>query len=194
MNRTMVNPAGKNSRGITPFLFGLGGLLGIGIVAGSVKKEFARKQEIIFEQKEIIRQQRETIQQQQEQIQKQQEHLQRQKEQEERSRSFDEKLKGKSIQEIVGAPDDIVIKKDGTVIKGQATREKPYGELTVYISNTGKKYHKCNFCRNINGMVSANKLDAISKGYRACDLCIGKNELLPTWYKSIPRVIRALEE
>ena len=46
-------------------------------------------------------------------------------------------------------------------------------DLTVYITKTGKKYHKAS-CRHLRSSIPINLSDAESRGYTACSVCGGK--------------------
>ena len=57
------------------------------------------------------------------------------------------------------------------LLAGQATRISDTKNETVYITRTGKKFHR-DGCRNLNhSRIPIKRSDAISKGYQACKVC-----------------------
>ena len=83
-------------------------------------------------------------------IRKQEEYERIKREKEERKKYYEDNYKGKSIEEIVGAPEGITIDdNNGKVTKGLVTDEKPYGDLTVFITYSGEKYHTDRQCRGL---------------------------------------------
>lgn len=129
-----------------------------------------------------------------EDIKREKERIHQRQEYEARKKFYEENHKGKSIQEIVGAPSGVTINKDGSVISGSETEEKPYGELTVFVSRSGIRYHTNRHCNGAYIKYPVNKYAALSKGYTACRICGGNPESIPEWYTKIPPVIKSLEE
>ena len=127
-------------------------------------------------------------------LKREKERIHQRQEYEVRKKFYEENYKGKSIQDIVGAPSGVTIKKDGSVISGSETEENPYGELTVFVSRSGVRYHTNRHCNGAYIKYPVNKYAALSKGYTACRICGGNNESIPEWYTKIPQVLKALEE
>ncbi len=129
-------------------------------------------------------------------LEEQKNQIRRQEEYEARKRYYEENYKGKSIHDIVGAPIDVSIDSHGGVVQGLATKEKPYGELTVYVSSSGYRYHKNPRCGSAYGLLPVNKYHAMLRGYSACGRCMSKAERLPVpdWYRRIPQVLSSFEE
>ena len=157
----------KKSGSLLPILFGIGGLASVWVAYHAIKDSNERKKELLRQQQEY----------------------------EARKQYYEENYKGRRIEEIVGAPEGVVIERDGKVIKGISTSERPYGELTVFISYSGSKYHQNPNCRGTCNMIPVNKYAAISHGYTVCSLCGKEQEfMVPDWYTKIPQVKSYKEE
>ncbi len=120
--------------------------------------------------------------------------ISRQQEYEARKKNYEENYKGRSIREIIGAPDDISIDRNGKVVRGTATKQEPYGDLTVFISYSGQRYHRSYSCRKSYGVVPVNIYDAVIHGYSPCYYCGGAPIRVPEWYLKIHGVIRVFDE
>lgn len=102
----------------------------------------------------------------------------------------------RNLHDIVDAPKSVEIKQDGTVTKGEVRYDKKYGDLTVFVSPSGKKYHKKRSCGSSYSKTQINIYDAILQGYSACKTCCSKEHdtEVPYWYKKIPEVLRDIKE
>ena len=163
----VTNTPPSSNENNSVIVLGVGGIIGAWMAVGGTRAAINRKKELLLRKQEY----------------------------EARKKLYEESYKGRSIREIVKAPEDVVIDRNGITAIGAVTIEKPYGDLTVYVSYSGKRYHKNKGCRNAYGMTPINEYDAVLRGYTSCRLCAGNNGVeVPELYKKIPSVIRILDE
>lgn len=84
-----------------------------------------------------------------------------------------------------GIPTDVSLNLSCTPVKGSATSNRPFGEYTVYITKSGKKYHcKYQCC----GAKTPVHLFQLPKGLLPCSNCVPvhiRNAQVPDWYLQI---------
>ena len=82
-------------------------------------------------------------------------------------------------------PHDVVLNLSCTPIKGRSSKDRPFGEYTVYTTANGKKYHYKYKCCNATNPVHLFK---IPYGLTACSNCVPqhiRNNRSPSWYLAI---------
>lgn len=121
---------------------------------------------------------------------------QKRQEKEQRRLYYEKYCKGREVHEIVNAPEAIIITKKGEIFDQTGTTEKPFGDRTIYVTISGKKYHSKrrhgdNYFERIG-----HEYVAISHGYSPCKICYSSyyEVELPEWFKEIPKVVNTIRE
>ena len=95
-----------------------------------------------------------------------------------------EKYRIHSLHEWTGAPNDIHFTQNGKIYKGIYSEKYPYGELTVFVSSTGNRFHKKYVCGTGVACEAFCIYDVWQYGYSPCQRC-AKNIVyskVPEWY------------
>lgn len=82
-------------------------------------------------------------------------------------------------------PSDVVLLHYCIPIKGVASKEKPYGSYTVFVSAGGKRYHARRGCSNASTPIHFFERE---KGLAPCSLCVKPGiypDKAPDWYQQI---------
>lgn len=93
-----------------------------------------------------------------------------------------------------GIPADVTLNLTCTPVKGKTSVNRPYGDYTVYITQSGKKYHcKYQCC----GAKTPAHLFRIPNGIAPCSNCVPisvRKEQVPDWYLQIvnPKQVQSL--
>lgn len=91
---------------------------------------------------------------------------------------FIKELSGQSIRDFCKVPKNISFTKDNLP---KDNNDRIYGSYTVYISQSGTKYHRKCGCSSAN--IPYHFFRVQSKGYAPCARCCPPNGDLPQWYR-----------
>lgn len=84
--------------------------------------------------------------------------------------------------QIPGLPDDVYLVHGNVPAKGEVTEQRPFGDLTVYITNHGKNYHTRPYCGGRDSLHPVHAYDIIGKRI-PCKMCgFSAPEEIPDWY------------
>lgn len=107
-----------------------------------------------------------------------------------RKETYDSCYRDKTINELVDIPAEFAVTEKGEVSKGEITKSKPYGELTVFFSPTGNCYHSAQKCRAYTFGRKTDIYNARACGYIPCSFCEkGDKANIPEWYVKLRRII-----
>jgi len=114
----------------------------------------------------------------------------------EEERKFENEKRDASIKGVLGndyknsvkIPDDVYFTTDGKPIKGKATKAKPFGEYSVYITQNGRCYHESARC--CRGDVKVVHVFEIQDKYSPCSKCVDHLGICvtPEWYRKVREI------
>lgn len=90
-----------------------------------------------------------------------------------------------------GIPDGVKLKFRCIPVKGYTSKTYPYGDFTVFLSASGKKFHRRYNCCNAT---KAEHFFSLGHEYKPCQRCVNDvaySEALPEWYLHILKEISA---
>ncbi len=91
------------------------------------------------------------------------------------------------VQIFIAEKQGFVFDAEGIPVFGKVSSDAPYGELTVYMTRSGKKYHVEKGCANANYPVH---LYFCSKEYEPCRICSKKflqTSYIPEWFQELQK-------
>lgn len=86
-------------------------------------------------------------------------------------------------------PDDVYLRQSFTPIKGRPTKQRPYGDYTVYVNALGTRYHCSASCRYSGKPMHFFDLPSTAK---PCSLCVPASmypQPLPDWLLAVHKML-----